>query len=384
MSDTSSRRLGALPSLVLDQLGPSSWLPAMTLVGGLTVTAELRRIGEPDVPAAMAQISRYSLGGFAVLAGAVVVVAMLTQAFAFGAIGVMVGRWGTDRVSNWLAGCGIAVETRRRHRLLAAIRSTERAGRAQAVATLEDRRTPDAEEVRIDIVELFGDDWGPFAEPSTLRRLERLRALERCFPAAHRILPTRLGNVVRSYADPIDTGGGSDLDDLDAYVLRHRDDLPTSLVARHDGLRVRLDLYCTLEATFVMLAVVVTAALVPLGRDMASAGLTLAAFHLAFAVLCSRAAMASAHAHGRALTEIGAQLRARVDLTAPPEGGEPPEPDDQMAVLPPPSTPGLGHDPSAPDVVADGTIVVPESRPSVRDRISSPRSMPGGSSRTRR
>lgn len=382
MFDTSSRRLGPRPTPALHQLGPSSWLPAATLVGGLAVTAEMRRLDQPDLASAMAAISRYSLGGFALLAVSVVAAAILTQAVAFGAIGVMMGRWGTDPVSNWFAARGIAAESRRRNRLLAAIRAAERRGRAQAVATLQDRRPPDADEVRIDIVELFGDDWGAFAEPATLRRIDRLRQLERSFPAAHRVLPTRLGNVLRSYADPVDTGSGHDLDDLDDYVLRHRDDLPASIVGRHDGLRVRLDLYCTLEMTFVMLAIVAASALVPLGGEAVAAGATLAALHLVFAVVCSRAAMASAHAYGRVLREIAAQIAEQVDLTTPPEGGEPPEGDDQVAVLPPTGSPGRGHDPSTPDVAVDGTIVIAGGR--ADDTVSRPRSTPDGSSRTRR
>lgn len=385
MSDTSSRRLGEPPPSVLDQLGATSWLPALTLVGALAVTTELRRGDHSDLPAALAAISRYSPGGFALLAAAVVVTAVLTQAFAFGAMAVVTGRWGSDRVSNRIATIGIAVESRRRNRVLSAIRATERCARAQAVAALADRppADADAEDVCIDIVELFGDDWDTFARPATLRRLDRLRGVEEGFPDAHRILPTRLGNALRSYGDRVETGAGHDLDDLDAYVLRHRDDLTDSLLARHDRVRARLELYCTLEATFVLIAAVVAGALMPLGGPKVGAGAGLAACSLALAVLCSRAAMANAHDYGRTLLEIDALVRARIDITTPPEEGGPPEPDDEATVQPPPGSPGHGHDHAGPDVGADRTIVIGETvGRSVG--VSPPRSTPDGSSRTRR
>lgn len=347
MPTSPPRNLTELLSKVLDQLSLSSWLPSLTFVGGVTFTAELAQLRRPSPLDALAAIGAYPLGGFVLLAVAVVLTALLTQAFAFQTIRLIEGYWGTDPISAWLAQAAISVETRRRARIRRRLRETEDRARSEAVAAFRDAETrptvnsgidqgADSDDHLTDLIEMMGDDWMRMARPATLRRLEQLKQQEQGFPALHRILPTRLGNTLRSYEDRLETGDG----DLEGYVLRHFDELPEPIRSEHDQHRARLDLYCTLEPTFVVLAAVSIGTLAGRTAEFRVAGLVIGTVELALATLCYHSAIASAHAYGTVLLAIDELIARELDLTELPEDGNPPEADDEVAVLPP--TPGAG------------------------------------------
>ena len=57
---------------------------------------------------------------------------------------------------------------------------------------------------------------------------------------ASRVMPTRLGNVLRRYE--VETGA----DDIERFVERVYRRLPFSMQLSHDEQRARLDLYCSM------------------------------------------------------------------------------------------------------------------------------------------
>ncbi len=115
------------------------------------------------------------------------------------------------------------------------------------------------------------------------------------------MLPTRLGNLLRSYEDRAfqDLKGQT----LAGAVQRVYHLLPIELRSEHDQHRTRLDLYCSM----VLVATVVTVIAVLLLREIPGwtylAGII--ASGAAIAQLCYRAAIASADAYGHLLLQIG-------------------------------------------------------------------------------
>jgi hypothetical protein len=81
-------------SKVLDQLSLSAWLPAAMLVGCTAILLQLRSQGNFDVGAAVVALTAKPLGILVVLLFSVVLAAMVSQAFSFGAIRFLEGYWG--------------------------------------------------------------------------------------------------------------------------------------------------------------------------------------------------------------------------------------------------------------------------------------------------
>ncbi len=69
----------------------------------------------------------------------------------------------------------------------------------------------------------------------------------------YRILPTKLGNTLRTYEDKLHAVlGGS----MEGMILRMYDSWPASLKDEHDHYRSRLNLYCSLFLVFLLSAAV--------------------------------------------------------------------------------------------------------------------------------
>ena len=78
---------------VLDQLSLSSWLPAAFLVGMSALLIRLDAQSKPNLSEALRGLSVESFGVVIVLIFAVVIAAMLIQAFEFTAIRILEGYW---------------------------------------------------------------------------------------------------------------------------------------------------------------------------------------------------------------------------------------------------------------------------------------------------
>lgn len=270
--------LSQLGARILNQLSISSWLPSAALV---LLAALIAHIGDElaeskyghklltlkPLAAAFQDLGRTNAGSLVLLAVAVIVLTMLTQAFAFEAIRFFEGYWGTSRFMVVIARRRAArwrrliTELKSRHRAL-----TKKAWKqARRRIEKDQRKLERSGEVReftdeeIDYLEeailsggaplaLRGDeraeilsiDWRQHAKPELVRQLIDVRNRIDDFPVRKRALPTRLGNVLRHYEDQ--TGRTS----LVGFVDSIFDSLPFSMRVSYDEQRGRLDLYCSL------------------------------------------------------------------------------------------------------------------------------------------
>jgi hypothetical protein len=140
-----------------------------------------------------------------------------------------------------------------------------------------------------------------------------LREKKLSYPEAHRILPTMLGNTLRAAEDQL--AGSAESEDVQGYVLRHGDRIIGSLADQQSGVRARLDMYCTLAFTFIVLAVTVMTRSI-MSRHWAPAIQWIGLYSL-FALISYRAAIATARHYGTVLAEISRQVSASTSTKEP-------------------------------------------------------------------
>lgn len=333
-SGKSTETLSQFVARVFDQLSLSAWLPSAALVLSAVVIFQLGAIldkgatsGGPGavLGATLASIASVSLGGALLLIVAVIVLTTLTQAFAFEAIRVLEGYWGTLRLAEALASRRFQRFSRKRVELLQQQRSLTRAAWQAARAAIEREQSlvirsghdSDVRHWSADMLtylgaKLLGQDtdvrldqesrlaslaipWERYAPPDLLRRQVNLDRRLRDFPTEGRALPTRLGNVLRAHEDQ--TGRSR----VETFVLELYELLPPTLRRQHDEQRNRLDLYSSM--VFVLLFVAALA-VVRLWGNYSAWAVGCALVALLGAWLSYRAAVASARVYGLLLVEI--------------------------------------------------------------------------------
>lgn len=304
---------------VFDQLSLSSWLPAVSLVGALATLISMHAKPHTlDPVTAIERLLALRWGGLLLILFGVVISAIATQAFGFGAVRLLEGYWPNVPPFRWVRAVLLRIRRRTRLRIkrriqklrLRAFESVKTellaAEPAPAVAILDHAiRHPDEEDPvrrRRKYEGIAGQiDWMARVDSVQTSRLERYYNLERELPAPHRLLPTRLGNVLRSYEDQLSQSG----QELERFVMRAYDAVPSRLMVQHDQFSNRLDLYCTMVPTCVMLALT-SAFLVPKadGSHPWLPKLVSIAIFLALATANYEAAISSARGYGTVLVAM--------------------------------------------------------------------------------
>jgi hypothetical protein len=270
--------LSQLLARILNQLSLSAWLPSAALVLIIAFILELagHQGTAADAGAAISltlgALSKTSFAGVVLLSLVIVVCTMVTQAFSFEAIRVLEGYWGAgDRAEKMAAR---RCKTFERHKseldtkyeslIEAAWRDVE-----LSIAKQKPRFTRAmTEKLRERVTGAFANgnlseaslervmayDWEAHVEQGVLRRLRNVEKRLADYPRDEsRIMPTRLGNVLRRYE--AETGA----DDVEGFIERVYRHLPFSLQLSHDEQRARLDLYCSMVFVLWFCALVATA-----------------------------------------------------------------------------------------------------------------------------
>ena len=305
---------------VLDQLSLSAWLPATMLVGVGALLAQLSTQQELDFGEAISDLTELPLSVLLFIAFALILATMITQAFQFEAIRVLEGYWGTGKLNSLLSDVRIEAHARRQARLIDCERKARRAAFSKA---REEMLEKGVERILIDILESHvwktrmppgvsakkleearSMGWHIFAPPSMLRRVDSISAKLRMYPEQHRILPTRLGNALRSFEDQLVIADGGD---IQGFIIRNYDRIPPMLLARHAQFRTRLDMYCTLVLVYGLLGFVSLPALWHFG-DWHLASFAAFTLFAALAATSYAAAISSARGYGTVLVAIDAQV----------------------------------------------------------------------------
>lgn len=298
---------------VLDQLSLSSWLPATMFVGCSALLLQLAEQGNTDIPAAVRTLIDKPLGILIIVLFALILAAIIIQAFSFEAIRFLEGYWGATQLGATLAAIKISGQLRKLNRLRARYdRQQKRAfelARAKMlkkdisrtwINILEDdmhmRSTDSYANDELNKARELG--WRQFSSAQMLGPLDRLTARKDDYPVDHRVLPTRLGNVLRAIEDSLM------LDDADfeGLVMRRYGSINPRLLMRHDQFRTRLDMYCTLLFVFISLALLSAAVVINNSNHLTSIAFPVAFVFLAIASYA--AAIKTARGYGAVLRMI--------------------------------------------------------------------------------
>lgn len=306
-------------SKVLDQLSVSAWLPAAMLVGGTALILQLHSNKNLDVARAVRDLAAKPLGILIILLFALVLATMVTQAFEFEVIRILEGYWGVRKIPSLVSGMSIHRHIGRLDRLKKrrdeikqrAFDRTRKTIVRKGLLPIDKRYVLDyiEEDVYGRIDESADDElqseidrlnWQRYAPAELIRRQDAIEAAIREYPEGNRILPTKLGNVLRSAEDALAL---PEYEDLEGFVLRWWQEVPAALRQEHDQYRTRLDLYCSLVFVSTCLAII-SLALIDDPVHGIAARLGAGGGFLLLAAVSYQAAIASAKGFGTVLAVI--------------------------------------------------------------------------------
>lgn len=332
-----SADLSAVAGRILDQLNPTAWLPAALLVGDLWLALAYRlSVGGPiDRMRDIADLLNGKPFGILVTTIlALVLATIITQSIEFASIRVLEGYWGHSQLAGRLSRIGISNESRRFENLIIkgdrlesqALRSAlpyldvTFKGEAEILKMLpalllEDRiaeateqTLPDATKTQRKRLSKFiqDRDWLNLAQPHLVHQISAVNVAARAFPSYDRLLPTRLGQTLRSVEDRL--VGVDPRFGLRGYVIRNLPNINPMLLREHDQYRNRLDMYAVM--VFAALALTTINPLI-LGSSVGWVTIFVTSTAtITMALVAYRGAVAAAEDYGTALTEVDRQLFA--------------------------------------------------------------------------
>lgn len=285
------------------------------LVGNVSVQLQLRSDGSYNIARAVKELAGKPLGTIIILVFALILATIVTQAFEFEVIRFLEGYVTSSSGSvQAVVAARIRRHESKRRRLKEKQEHISNEALREAVSRMYDapgydkrllgymlqhpaEGSKEFDEGMAQQASII--DWRPNASPARLYQLQRVEESLSFYPSEHRVLPTRLGNVLRASEDKINLSGDGN---LQGYVIRHYDRLSPALQSQHDEYRTRLDMYCSLALVFSMLIVigaVTLSSVVPVwGVAVAVAGYGWMAW------VSYEAAIATARNYGLILQEI--------------------------------------------------------------------------------
>jgi hypothetical protein len=324
--DSGSSGLSQVLGKVLQQLSISAWVPAAVLVGNAAVLLQLHEDGSYNIAHAVKQLAGKPLGTIIILIFALILATVVTQAFEFEVIRLLEGYFdSTHGFVQAMMAARIRRHEHKQQRLLCKLREANRDACAGAVARM--RQYPDFRPAVLDFL-LHGatggngqasdevaemakkTDWKPYAPPAMLYRIDSAAARLGSYPQENRLLPTRLGNVLRAAEDKVELGPN---ENIQGFVVRYHDQLSPALRSEHKDYRTRLDMYCCLVLVFSMLAVISIAALISISPVWGTA--IAVTVYVLMTYVSYEAAIASARGYGLILQEISHYLARQNEST---------------------------------------------------------------------
>jgi hypothetical protein len=307
---TASAGVSAFFARVLNQLALSTWLPAAFLAASVTVLLQFRTEGSVSVRMLSADPTRTLILVISVL----VLAALVIQAFSFEAIRVLEGYWRRRGPASLARTLMIRRHLHRREAIVKRRhRASERAFYIAKSRMLSNGVSPsvvdalEAQVLGVRLPSLTSEDskkfakinWRSSCDAWRLAEVDHLLQEEKAYPTTSRILPTKLGNLIRATEDRLqDTGG-----DLEGYAIWRRGMVPYSVRLQHDQFRSRLGMYCNL--VFVSASLLILTPIILLGSGISATVIAIiSSSFAAFSIISYLAALASADGYCLALTQM--------------------------------------------------------------------------------
>lgn len=311
--------VSAFIARVLDQLTLTAWLPAAFLTASAAILLQFRSDKSANVLEAIRALTADPVRVLILIIPLLVIATVVTQAFSFEAIRTLEGYWRRRGPASVLRTLMIRRQAHRKKSIQKRIRrASETAFYIAEPRMLRDGISfPVVNAMKAKAFELPNPpltaeekrvfdrlNWRDWCDAWRIATIDHLIKDEEAYPPNdHRVLPTRLGNLIRATEDQLENTG----DDVQGFALRRYALAPRLVQMEHDKFRDRLEMYCTL--VFVSLALLLLAPIVLLGSGIDL--IAIAIISGSFAVLAESsylAAIASAGGYCSALREMDREI----------------------------------------------------------------------------
>jgi hypothetical protein len=310
----SSDGISAFIARVLDQLALSAWLPAAFLTASVAILLQFRSTNSANILKAVQDLTAHPVQILVIMIPLLVIATVVTQAFSFESIRALEGYWGGSALAALARRPMTWRHVRRQKATIKRLRTQSQNAVHAAmprmlmsgipfpvVKTLEARVTgeePPSGLTGVELEVLQGTDWRFWCDAWRLARVRHLVNETKRYPRPHRMLPTKLGNLIRATEDDLQHADG----DVQSFVHRRRDMVSPRIQMQHDQFRTRLEMYCTL--VLISLFLVALTPLVLFGHINITALIVTFASFAAMGVVSYHAAIASAGGYCSVLKQM--------------------------------------------------------------------------------
>jgi hypothetical protein len=304
--------LSAFVARVLGQLSLSAWFPAALFTVSLAILLQFRRQGSDNLAHAVRVLTADPVRVLVLMVPLLVIATVVTQAFSFEAIRTLEGYWRRRGLASLARTLMIRRQLRRKNIIAKRLRKAYEKAFAVAKPRMIDQHISDhiitALQAQVlknvgmptltgaESSEFSTTDWRSWCDPWLLARIDHLLNDADAYPVTSRILPTKLGNLIRATEDQLQNTGN----DVQGFALRRYATAPPLVQMQHDQFRNRLEMYCVL--VFVSASLSALTPPILLGHSISATVITIMSG--SFAALCVAsylAALASAGGYCSAL-----------------------------------------------------------------------------------
>jgi hypothetical protein len=292
--------ISAFFARVLNQLTLSTWLPAAFFTASVAVLMQFRSAGSVSVGALTLDPIRVLTLMIPLLAMAMVVM----QAFSFETIRILEGYWRRRGLASFARTLMIRRHLRRKETIIKRRRKASEKAFYAAKPRMLRNGIPfpivnafEAQVLGVELPSLTDEEsrkfarmnWRSLCDAWHLARIDHLLNDEKAYPTTSRILPTKLGNLIRATEDRLQNTGG----DLEGFALRRHAMVSRRVQIQHDQFRSRLGMYCYLVLASASLLILTPIILLGSGIGVATVAIISGSF-AAFSAASYLAALASA------------------------------------------------------------------------------------------
>jgi hypothetical protein len=314
VSGLSPDRSSEFAARVVNQLALSAWLPAALFSGSVILLTQFRHADSIDISNAVRALTSAPIQAFATAIPLFLITKVLAQAFSFEAIRTLEGYWRKRGLASLARTHMIRRHVHRKETITRRRRMASERAFYAAKARMASKGIPrpiiDAFEAQVlhrDLPSLTDEDarrftkmnWRTLCDAWHLAAVDHLLSQEAAYPATSRVLPTKLGNLIRATEDTLEKAAG----DVEGFALRHHSKMPRRLQMQHDQFRNRLEMFCTMAFMGIALSVLTPVILVGSRIDFVSIGIISGSFAL-FSAVIYRAAIASAGGYCKVLKQM--------------------------------------------------------------------------------
>ena len=292
----------------------SAWLPAALFAASVAMLLQFRSARSTNVLNAVRTLTADPIQALVIIISLLVITTTVTQVFCFAAIKTLEGYWHRRGLASFARtlmirrqvhkkqtiskrltkACAEAVAAARPRMLMSGLPAP--IANALEAEALGQELPPLSDEQRHQLAET---DWRHWCDAWRLAKMDSLINDEMAYPSSSRILPTKLGNLIRATEDTLQSTNG----DLQSSVLRRYVTVSREVQIQYDQSRNRLEMYCIL--VFVSALLVILTPIILLGSDIRVAAIAIISGIFAVLSMASYgAAIASASGYCLALKQM--------------------------------------------------------------------------------